>query len=167
MCDVRDEEQAGVTARDQQSQRWLGQHSVFDDIDGDVGGEVVDPVERFAQGHSERLGRSHTHQKGASQPGAGRDRDRVKIIGPYAGLTAGSLDRGNHCLEMGATGHLRHHTAETGMLLDTAGDCVSEQCLTPDDPHTGLVAGCLDSENQRAASHSVNLMICASTSPGW
>ena len=165
--DVGDEQETGVPAGDQQCQGGLGQHSVLDDIDGDVGGEVVDPVQRFAQRHCERLGRRHTHQQGPSQPRAGRDRDRVQVIEPYAGLAAGSLDRRNHGLEVGATSDLRHDAAETCMLLDAAGDCVSKQGLAADDPDSGLVAGCLDAKHQGSVTHSANLMICASTSPGW
>ena len=68
---------------------------------------------------------------------------------------------------MRARGDLGHHATEARVFLDAAGDRVCEQGLTANDPDTGLVAGCLDVENQRAAGHSVNLMICASTFAGW
>src|SRR5450759_1539736 len=69
--------------------------------------------------------------------------------------------------EVGATGDLGDHASEARVLLDAARDRVGEQDLTADNPDTSFVAGCLDAEHQGAAGHSVNLMICASTSAGW
>ena len=54
---VGHEQQRGVAAGDEHRQRRLGQRAVLDDVDGDVRGEVVDAVERLAEGDGQRLGR--------------------------------------------------------------------------------------------------------------
>ena len=79
---------------------------------------------------------------------------------------------GHHRLEVGPAGHLGHHPAEPGVLLDAAGHGVDQQLLAADDPDTGLVAGGLDAEHQGPVVHQLtsfrsSRMMWASTSPGW
>ena len=188
--DIGNQKQAGVSAGDQHRHRWLCERAVLHDVDGHMGGQVVDAVERFAKGNRKRLGSRNSHQQCSSQTRTGSDRDRVKVIKANLGLAAGSLDHRHHGLEVGATGHLRHHPAESCVLFDAAGHGVGQQCVTSYDPDTGLVAGALDSEHQGAShvltslvasdgsspgssvsssvmSHRCILMMSASTSPGW
>ena len=54
---VLDLEQAGVAAGDEHRQARLGQRPVLELVDRDVGGEVVDAVQRLAEAEGERLGR--------------------------------------------------------------------------------------------------------------
>ena len=147
--DVLDPQQAGVAAADQHRQARLGQRAVLELVDGDVGGEVVDAVDRLAQPDRERLGRGDADHQRAGQAGAAGHRDRVDVGEPDAGGLAGALDRRHHRLEVRPAGDLRHHAAEAGVLVDAAGDRVGEQRVPADDPDAGLVAGGLDPEDQR------------------
>ena len=65
--DVVDQEQAGVAAADQQRQARLGQRPVLELVDRDVGGEVVDAVQRLAERERERLGRGDADQQRAGE----------------------------------------------------------------------------------------------------
>ena len=66
--------------RDQQRQAGLGQRPVLELVDGDVGGEVVDAVQRLAEPERQRLGRGDADQQRAGQAGAAGDRDRVDVV---------------------------------------------------------------------------------------
>ncbi len=149
-----------------------GERAVLDDVHRDVGGQVVHAVQRDAERDGERLRRGDTDEQGPGQAGAGGDGDRVEVGEPHPGLAAGALDRGHHRLEVGPAGHLGHHPAEPGVLLDAAGHGVDQQLLAADDPDTGLVAGGLDAEHQGPVVHQLtsfrsSRMMWASTSPGW
>ena len=58
-----------MAAGDQQRQAGLGQRAVLELVDGDVGGEVVDAVQRLAEAEGERLGRGDPDQQRAGEPG--------------------------------------------------------------------------------------------------
>ena len=158
---------------DEQRHRGLGQWAVLDDVDGHVGGEVVDAVEGLGQRDRERLGRGHPDHERPGEPRAGRHRDRVEVVEAHAGVVAGPLDRGNHGLEVGPAGDLGDDAAEAGVLVDTARDGVDEERLPAHDPDPGLVAGGLDAEDQRlvgghrTAPFRVRRRMWASTPPGW
>ncbi len=62
-----------------------------------------------------------------------------------------AFDRGRHRLQVGPRGHLRHHAAETGVLVHAGGDGVGQQRVAADDAHAGLVAGRLDPQHDRLA----------------
>ena len=90
--DVADPQQAGVPAADQHRDARLGQRAVLELVDGDVGGEVVDAVERLAEAQRERLGGGDADQQRAGQAGPAGDRDRVDVVQRDAGGLAGPLD---------------------------------------------------------------------------
>ena len=90
---VGDLEQAGVAAGDQHRQAGLGQRAVLELVDGDVGGEVVDAVDRLAEPDRERLGAGDADQQRAGEAGAAGHRDRVDVVERDAGGLAGPLDR--------------------------------------------------------------------------
>ena len=142
--DVLDPQQAGVAAADQHRQARLGQRAVLELVDGDVGGEVVDAVDRLAEPDRQRLGRGDADQQRAGQAGAAGHRDRVDVVQPDAGGLAGPLDGRHHRLEVRPAGHLGHDAAEARVLLDAAGDRVGEQGVAAHDADAGLVAGGLD-----------------------
>ena len=123
-------------------------------VDGDVGGEVVDAVDRLAEADRQRLGRGDADEQRAGQAGAAGHGDRVDVVQPDAGGLAGPLDGRHHRLEVGPAGDLGHDAAEAGVLLDAAGDRVGEQRVPADDADTGLVAGGLDAEDQRLVGHA-------------
>jgi hypothetical protein len=50
---------------------------------------------------------------------------------------------------MGTARDLRHHSAETGVLVDAGGDGVGQQGGAADDADAGLVAGGLNSQYER------------------
>ena len=78
--DVLDPEQAGVAAADQHRQARLGQRAVLELVDGDVGGEVVDAVDRLAEPERQRLGGGDADEQRPGQAGAVGDRDRVDVV---------------------------------------------------------------------------------------
>jgi hypothetical protein len=73
---------------------------VLELVDRDVGGEVVDAVQRLAEGECQRLGGGHTDQQRTRQSGTGRDGDRVDVVKGDARGLAGTLQRGDHRLEV-------------------------------------------------------------------
>ena len=78
--DVVDPEQAGVAAADQHRQARLRQRAVLELVDRDVGGEVVDAVDRLAETERQRLGGGHADQQRPGQSGAVGDGDRVDVV---------------------------------------------------------------------------------------
>ena len=84
MSDVRDEQEARVAAGHQQRQCRLGQWTVLDDVDRDVGREVVAAIARFAQCHRQRLGRRAPPQTGATPSRTALDRARGQHLTPHA-----------------------------------------------------------------------------------
>ncbi len=170
--DVGHEEQRAVPAGDEHRHRRLGQRPVLDDVDGDVRGQVVDAVDRGAERHGERLGRSDPDEQGSGQSRPGRHGDRVEVAEPDARVAAGPLDRRHHGLEVRPARDLGHDPSEAGVLLDAARDRVDEQGLAAHDADPGLVARRLDAEHQWLVAHaspsvSSRRMTRASTSPGW
>ena len=89
---VLDPEQAGVATRDEHRQAGLGQRSVLELVDRDVGGEVVDAVQRLAEAQGQRLGAGDPDQQRAGQAGPAGDRDGVDVAQRDAGGLAGPLD---------------------------------------------------------------------------
>jgi hypothetical protein len=126
---------------------------VFELVDADVRGEVVDAVQRLAQREGVRLGRRDAHQQRARQPRPGRHGDAVEVAGRDPGVLQGALDGGDHRLQVRAAGDLRHHPAVTGVVVDAGGDGVGQQGVPPDDADSGLVAGGLDPEDERLVTH--------------
>ena len=149
--DVLDPQQAGVAAADQHRQARLGQRAVLELVDRDVGGQVVDAVDRLAEPDRERLGRGDADQQRTGQARTAGHRDRVDVVRADAGGLAGPLDRRHHRLEVGPAGDLGHDAAEARVLVDAAGDRVGEQGVAADDADAGLVAGGLDAEDQGLA----------------
>ena len=146
--DVLDAQQRRVAAADEQREARVRQRAVLELVDGDVGGEVVDAVQRLAEPDRQRLGGGHADEQGAGETGAAGHGERVDLVQAHAGGLAGALQRRDHRLEVRAAGHLRHHAAEAGVLLDAAGDGVGEQRVAADDPDAGLVARGLDPQDQ-------------------
>ena len=68
-----------LAAADEQAQRGLGQRPVLDDVDGHMGGQMVDAVERDPEPEGEGLGRGDTDEQGSGQTRAGRDREGVDV----------------------------------------------------------------------------------------
>ena len=69
-----------MAAADEQRQARLGQRPVLELVDGDVGGEVVDAVERLAEPERQRLGRGDADQQRAGEAGAAGHGDRVDVV---------------------------------------------------------------------------------------
>ena len=135
-------------------QARLRQRTVLELVDRDVGGQVVDAVDRLAEPERERLGAGDSHQQRTGEAGTAGDGDRVDVAQRDAGRLGRPLDRRDHRLEVRTAGHLGHHAAEPGVLLDAAGDRVGQQRVAPDDADPGLVARGLDAEDQGPVSHA-------------
>ena len=119
--DVADLEQRRVPAGDQQGQARLGQRTVLELVDGHVGGEVVDAVQRLVQPERQRLGRGHADEQGAGQSGSAGHGDRVDVVEAYAG----GLGTPARCVGTIASRCARDATsgttpAEARVLLDRA-----------------------------------------------
>ena len=145
---VLDPQQAGVAAADQHRQARLGQRPVLELVDGDMGGEVVDAVDRLAEPDRQRLRRGDADQQRTGQAGplvtaiASTSSSRMPAVSQARSIV------GHHRLEVGAAGDLGHDAAEARVLVDAAGDGVGEQGVAADDADAGLVAGGLDAEDQ-------------------
>jgi hypothetical protein len=138
---------------------------VFELVDGHMGGEVVDAVQRLTQTQGVRLGGGHTDEQRARQAGARGDRDRVDVLQVHSGLGQRPVHGRGHRLQMGAGGDLGHHAAEPGVLIDAGGDRVGEEGPAADHAHAGLVAGRLDAQHQWFVPH-VPTPRRTGTSPG-
>lgn len=162
--DVLHQQQVGVAAAHQQRHRRLRQRPVVEDVDRDVGHQVVHAVDRHPEPQGQRLGRAHPDQERPGQARARGHGHRVHLGQPDAGLRAGPLDRRDHRLQVRPARDLRHHPAESDVLLDAAGHRRADQLLAPDEPDARLVAAALDPQHQGSA-HVVSslLMIRAST----
>ena len=161
-----------MPAGDQQSHRGDGQRAVLQLVDGDVRGQVIDPVQRLAEPERVGLGRGHPDQQGAGQPGSGRDGHRVDLAGRDPGGGQRAVEGGEHRLQVGPAGHLGHHAAEPGVLVHAGGHRVGEQVVPAHQPDPGLVTGGLDTQYQGRAQgqgHQVSAfrMTTASTPDGW
>ena len=146
-----------MAAGHEHRQAGLGQRTVLELVDGDVGGQVVDAVDRLAEPDRQCLGARDPDQQGAGQTGAAGHGDRVDVVEGDAGGLGGPLDRRDHRLEVGPAGDLRHDAAEPGVLLDAARHGVGEERVAADDADTGLVARRLDAEDEGLVSHSASL----------
>ena len=96
-------------------------------VDGDVRGQMVDPVERLAERERVGLGRGDPDQQRAGQARAGGDRDRVEVGAAHAGRVQRAVHGRDHRLEVGPAGDLGHHPAEPRVLVDAGRDRVGEQ----------------------------------------
>ncbi len=150
--DVVDEQDLGVAAADQHRRHAPVEATVLELVDGDVGGEVVDAVERLVVCEGERLGGGDADQQRAGQAGAAGHGDRVDVLDAYAGLGVGLLERRDHRLEVGAAGDLGHDAAEPYVLLHARRERMREQLGAADDADTGLVARRLDPEHKGFSS---------------
>ena len=157
-----------MPAGHQQGHRGRRQRAVLQLVDGDVGGQVVDPVQRLAQREGKRLGRGHPDEQGPGQPRPRGDSHGVDLFRPYSRGRDGPVEGRDHRLQVRPAGHLGHHAAEPRMLIHARGDGIREQVVAADQPDTGLVAGRLDAKYQRGRHHaSAFRMTTALTPEGW
>ncbi len=165
---VRDEQQRGMAAGHEQGHRRRRQRAVFELVDGDVRGQVVDPVQRLAQRERIRLGRGHPDEQGADQPRPRGDGHGVDLLLADASGRDGPVEGRDHGLQVRPAGHLRHHAAEPRVLIHAGGNAVSEQCVTADQPDACLVAGGLDAKHQRRGHHASAFRMTTALAPdGW
>ena len=104
----------------------LRQRAVLDQVDGDVPGQVVDPVQRLVQRERQRLGRASPTTRAPISPGPAvtampsiSDRSMSAVAGP--------AQRRQQRLQVGPAGHLGDHTAEADVLGDAGRDLVGQQ----------------------------------------
>jgi len=156
-----------MPARDQQGHRRRRERAVFQLVDGDVRGQVVDPVQRLAEPERVRLRRGHPDQQGSGQPGSCGDGHRVDLAGPDPGGRERTVEGRDHRLQVRPAGHLGHHAAEPRVLVHAGGHGVGEQVVPAHQPDPGLVAGGLDAQYQ-GQGHQVSAfrMTTASTPDG-
>ncbi len=138
-----------MPARDEQRYSRSRERPVLQRVDGDMCGQVVDAVHRFAQGEAIGLGRGDPDELRTSQPRPSGDGDRVHIGGRDPGVGAGTVNGRDHRLQVCPGGDLGYDAAEAGVLVDARGDRVGQQPVSGDDPDSGLVAGGFDSEDKR------------------
>ena len=125
----------------------------------DMPDEMVDPVQGLVQRVRQRLGAGQTDDEGAHQARARRHGNTVNLRQVDVGGSAGSLQRGHHGLQVGATCHLRHHAAKPHMQLDAGGHFVGQQLMPANNADPGLVARGLDTDDERAASGHVGELV--------
>ena len=145
---------------------------MFQLVDGDVRGQVVDAVQRLAQRERVRLGRRHPDEQGAGQPGPGGDGHGVDLTRTDARGGERAVEGRDHRLQVRPAGYLGHHAAEPGVLVHAGGDGVGQQFVPADQPDPGLVTGGLDAQYQgkghQGKGHQVSTfrMTTASTPDG-
>jgi len=137
-----------MAAGDQQGHRRRRQRAVFQLVDGDVRGQVIDSVQRLAEPERVRLGRGHPDQQGAGQPGPRGDGHGVDLAGPDPGGGQRAVESRDHRLQVRPAGHFRHYAAEARVLVHAGGDGVGEQVVAAHQPDPGLVARGLDAQHQ-------------------
>jgi hypothetical protein len=113
---------------------------VFKCVDGDVGGEVVDTVERLVECDAESFGRSDADEESADETRAAGDGDSVDVLELDARVCTGAIDRRHHGLEVCARSDLRDDATPTRMLIDAGCDGVSEQSVAADNANASFVA---------------------------
>ena len=135
-----------------------GQRPVLDQVDGDVPGQVVDPVQRLVEREGQGLRGRQPDDQRPHQPRPGGDGDAVDLgeidVGGLLGPTQGRQQR----LQVGPAGDLGHHPAEADVLGDAGRDLVGQQLGAADDPDAGLVAGRLDAQDQRTAHQALSVV---------
>ena len=159
-----------MAAGDEQRHAGGGQRAVLKLVDGDVGRQVVHPVQRLAERVGVCLRRRDAHHEGPGQAGARGYRDRVDVGRAHARLREGALKHGDHRFQVRPAGHLGDHAAEPGVLVHRRRHLVGEQFPAADDADAGLIAGRLDAEYQRGVSlhRSRSLRITIASMPdGW
>ena len=144
-------QQVGVAAGDQQADAFR-QRAVVVDVGGEVPAEVVDRVERHLPGDRIGLGRGHSHQQGACQPGPDGGRDDVRL--GDARRVQCAAHGGPQRLQMRPRRDLGHHAAEPGVFVDAGGHLVGQQCHGAvgrqlGDADSGFVAGTFDGKDGR------------------
>ena len=130
----------------------LRQRAVVVHVGGEVPAEVVDRVERHLPGDRIGLGRGHSHQQGAGQPGPDGGRDDVRL--GDARRVQGAAHGGPQRLQVRARRDLGHHAAEPGVLVDAGGHLVGQQRHGAvggelGDADSGFVAGAFDGQDGR------------------
>ena len=149
--DVPDAQQVGVSAGDDEADEPVGQGAVHQLIDGQVPDDVVDAVDRPAQGGGQGLGGADAHGERAYEAGAGAHGDGVDLAQVNSSSLQGGVEGGDEGLQVGARGDLGNDAAEAGVLVHGGGDGVAEELAAAHKGHAGLIAGGLDAQNQRFA----------------
>src|SRR5699024_7048904 len=92
--DIADAQDLRVPAGDEQGDGRRGQPvDVFGhEVDGDVGGQMVDPVQRSVEGGGESFGRSHSDHERSGQTGTGGHGDGIDIGQLHLGGLTGRGD---------------------------------------------------------------------------
>ena len=149
--DVPDAQQVGVPPGDDEPDEALGQGAVHQLVDRQVPDDVVDAVDRPAQGRGQGLGGADAHGERADEAGAGAHGDGVDLAQVHSGRLQGGVEGGDEGLQVGARGDLGDDAAEAGVLVHGGGDDVAEELAAAHEGDAGLVAGGLDAQNQRFA----------------
>ena len=113
-----------MPAGDQQGDRGRRQRAVLKLVDGDMRGQVIDPVQRLAQREGVRLGRGHPDEQRPGQPRPRGDGHGVDLARPDARGREGPVKGRDHRLQVRPAGHLGHHPAEPRVLVHARRDRV-------------------------------------------
>ncbi|CNV66357.1 Uncharacterised protein [Mycobacterium tuberculosis] len=151
-----------------QQRHTLGQRPVFVDVGGQVPAQMIHRIERHPPSSRICLGRSHSHQQGAREPGTDGGRDNVWLF--QAGGRQRAAHRGTQCLQVRTGGNLGDHAAEPNMLVDTGSHLVGQQChgaigIEPRDADTGFIAGGFDAQDCRHDGSPESLRIVYASAP--
>ena len=123
-------------------------------VDGDVGGEMVDAVQRLVRAP---IASPWPPRRRPAAPRRARgrgDRDRVDVGEARRRRSARARSIvGTIASRWARDGDLGNDPAETSVLLDRGGHRVGEQGRAADDADAGLVARGLDAEHQGAVAH--------------
>ena len=164
-------EQAGVPAGDQQRQARR-QRAVLQGVDGDVRGEVVDPVQRHVPGRRVGLRRGHPDQQRPGQPGPGGDRDGVDVARrgsrpwPARGAPPAPSPAGGPATPPPAPRRRSGRAPRPRRRSRWPAASSPAAVLDAHDPDAGLVAGGLDPQDDRPGVSGSRRIVCASAPLG-
>ena len=145
---------------DHECERRVGNLAAFEIASPDVAFDVIHADQRNPAREGERLGEGDAGQQRPDEAGTVRDRDRLDVIEADLSLAERLLHHRRQVEEVLPGSDLGHHPSELRVLGDLGRDDVREDApAVLDDGGRGLVAGCLDPQDEHAvrlipASHS-------------
>ena len=176
--DVVDEQKRRMAPGYQERNRWSLQAPPLraQQLHSDVADQVIDRVERHVETRSQAFCPADANHQSTDQPRTGGDRYGVNVFGANSGDPHRIIHYLGQRLQVGPRRHLWHHPTKTLVLGHRRRNHVGQQCVPPDNPHTGFITARLNANNERilgghcfppfGSSWVWSRMTIASTLPG-
>ena len=109
-------------------------------VDREVTDDMVDAIQRLAQGRGQGLGRTNTNRQRPDQAGSSGDRDRVHVRESHPGLVKSRVKGRQKRLQVRARRDLRNNATVAGILIHRCGRAVDQQLCATHQADTSFVA---------------------------